>query len=179
MLLDSTTGNATAQFGYVLGKIFERFDVDGDGLLNEEELKAFSVCCNGEPFDEDTLLEMRENFVVSEDGSLTLEGFVQMYLLQTSSESTETWKDLKKLGYSREDIKNIKPSFKMLVDNIQEETFQKLKLHIDNIVSKNLLPPYKSITYDNQCIHCELLQFEDEKMYTKRQPLLLLPLNKS
>ncbi|ORY06716.1 hypothetical protein K493DRAFT_203001 [Basidiobolus meristosporus CBS 931.73] len=83
-----------------LYEIFERFDEDKDGALNEKELEAFSSATNGEPFDEDTIEEIKDNFDINDDGHLTKKGFYQMYHLQTLSEPEETWKDLKKHGYN-------------------------------------------------------------------------------
>ncbi|RKP08082.1 hypothetical protein THASP1DRAFT_16140 [Thamnocephalis sphaerospora] len=83
-----------------LKEIFHRFDKDGDGALSDAELAAFATATNGEPFDEATLEEIRDNFDVTEAGALTLRGFIELYTLQTTSEPEETWNDLRKHGYN-------------------------------------------------------------------------------
>ena len=48
----------------MLTEIFRRFDVDKDGVLNDAELNAYAVACNGKPFDEQTLIDIRDNLPV-------------------------------------------------------------------------------------------------------------------
>lgn len=43
-----------------LGKIFEKFDADGDSLLNKEEASAYSVAKEGEGLDDDTWAQICE-----------------------------------------------------------------------------------------------------------------------
>ncbi|KAI8820679.1 uncharacterized protein EV422DRAFT_567574 [Fimicolochytrium jonesii] len=82
-----------------LREIFARFDVDKDGALSPAEVDDFAVATNGEKFSEDTHSELTTYFECTDDGKLTLEGFMDMYHLQTLSDEAETWKDLRKLGY--------------------------------------------------------------------------------
>ena len=49
--------------------------------------------------------EIRDNFEVDKDGFLTLNGFIQMYSLQTTADEEETYKDLHRNGFDR----NLKP----------------------------------------------------------------------
>lgn len=60
-LIDDT-GEFVEELRVILEKIFKEFDKDQDGALNTEELASFATRCNGSPFDESTLTEMRENF---------------------------------------------------------------------------------------------------------------------
>ncbi|KAI8998220.1 hypothetical protein BC832DRAFT_542174 [Gaertneriomyces semiglobifer] len=83
-----------------LKEIFHRFDVDKDGALSRDERDAFAVAANGEKFSEESHAELLEYFDCTPDGKLTLEGFLEMYHLQTSSDEDETWKDLKAFGYN-------------------------------------------------------------------------------
>ncbi|KAI9096156.1 hypothetical protein DFS34DRAFT_624178 [Phlyctochytrium arcticum] len=83
-----------------LKEIFARFDVDKDNSLSREELDNFAIAANGEKFDDATLEELKESFDVTKEGNLTLDGFIDMYHLQTLSDEDETWKDLKKFGYN-------------------------------------------------------------------------------
>ncbi|OLY81426.1 Mitochondrial Rho GTPase 2 [Smittium mucronatum] len=95
---DITTNLETA-----LKEIFERYDLDCDSLLNDKELDDFAIFTNGEPFSKEEKLEISENLDCSEDGFLTLPGFIQMYSLQTcSGDELETWKDLLKHGYNKD-----------------------------------------------------------------------------
>ncbi|KAJ1665476.1 hypothetical protein IW140_003200 [Coemansia sp. RSA 1813] len=99
-----------------LVEIFERYDKDKDGALNDAELKAFAVFTNGEPFTAVDLEDIRGNLKCTENGDLKREGFLQMYSLQTNAgDDDETWKDLKKHGYNEKldlikEEDNIEPS---------------------------------------------------------------------
>lgn len=98
-------GECTRAFKHALVELFARFDVDGNKLLSEAELKAFSKAANEDEreFTEAELLEIREYFDWKEgpDGSgLSLRGWMQMYMTQTQGEEEETWKDLRRLGYN-------------------------------------------------------------------------------
>ncbi|KAF9573218.1 hypothetical protein EC968_008856 [Mortierella alpina] len=92
-------GALTPECEAALVAIFERYDVDKDGALNNAELDAFARDTNGDVFDEDTRTEITEFLDLDSNGHLTLKGFLQMYNLQTSSDPDETWKDLQKHGY--------------------------------------------------------------------------------
>jgi len=83
-----------------LEQTFLRFDVDRDGALNVAELQAFSRACNGgECFEEDEINQMRTFFEVDTNRNLTQTGFLQMYHTQTVARPSETWKDLRTLGF--------------------------------------------------------------------------------
>ena len=86
-----------------LKEIFSRYDKDGDGALNEEELDNFAKGCNGTTtgFSDTEKEEIKDNFEIDNNNNLTLDGFMQMYSLQTLSEPSETWKDLETHGYNR------------------------------------------------------------------------------
>jgi len=103
ILLDHD-GNFRPSFLKILKEIFRRFDIDNDNRLNDSELSAFSTACNGKPFDEVVLQDMRHFLTVDKDGCLLEEGFLQMYSLQTVTDPKETWHDLQQLGYSKEDF---------------------------------------------------------------------------
>eukprot|EP01112_Ceratiomyxa_fruticulosa_P019027 TRINITY_DN6160_c0_g1_i1.p1 TRINITY_DN6160_c0_g1~~TRINITY_DN6160_c0_g1_i1.p1 ORF type:complete len:160 (-),score=52.85 TRINITY_DN6160_c0_g1_i1:40-519(-) len=92
----------TPKFEAVLKEIFTEFDQDKDGALNDDEINNYFKACNdGKPIDEDSLQQIRENFIDSEkkEKNLTFGGFVSMYCMQTGGDESETWKDLEKLGY--------------------------------------------------------------------------------
>ncbi|KAJ3055159.1 hypothetical protein HK097_011313 [Rhizophlyctis rosea] len=80
-------------------EIFDKFDLDKDGKLNNAELDAFAVASNGEPFDDASLNDLFANFD-NDKGKLTKDGFLDMFHLQTLSDEDETYKDLEKHGYS-------------------------------------------------------------------------------
>ena len=77
-------GDCTTVFKETLEAIFERFDKDKDGKLDEEELKAYSKAANpdGREFDEDELGQIRDFFGMP----LELEGWIEMYHTQTGAE---------------------------------------------------------------------------------------------
>eukprot|EP01120_Amphizonella_sp_Union-15-10_P014274 TRINITY_DN6864_c0_g1_i1.p1 TRINITY_DN6864_c0_g1~~TRINITY_DN6864_c0_g1_i1.p1 ORF type:complete len:226 (+),score=63.08 TRINITY_DN6864_c0_g1_i1:108-785(+) len=83
----------------VLKEIFARLDSDKDGALNPTELGQLYQSTNGEAIKQTTIQFFRQNFACNEQGSLTLEGFLQFYELQTFTDPDETLRDLKALGY--------------------------------------------------------------------------------
>jgi len=89
------------RFQVVLSEVFDQFDVDGDGSLSRGELSAFSVAANaGTELDADEIEQLRQFFETDKNGNLTRKGFFQMYQMQTQARSGDTWKDLKRLGYT-------------------------------------------------------------------------------
>ncbi|PRP86718.1 hypothetical protein PROFUN_02867 [Planoprotostelium fungivorum] len=99
-LIDKKSGDFTQKAQKAFEEIFARFDQDKDGALNSVELDAFATACNGTPFDDSSKQEIIDYFDVTDDNALTLKGFLEMYHTQTSGDSSETWKDLTKLGYN-------------------------------------------------------------------------------
>ncbi|KAJ2889968.1 hypothetical protein IWW38_004392 [Coemansia aciculifera] len=84
-----------------LTEIFERYDKDRDGALNDSEIQAFAMFTNGSPFTEVDLADIRTNLDCTEDGALLKCGFLQLYSLQTNAgDDDETWADLEKHGYN-------------------------------------------------------------------------------
>jgi len=69
--------------------------------LSPEGLDTWARDTNGAPFDDATKEELMEFLDVTEDGCLTLKGFVQVYQLQTENDEEETWKDLSSHGFDR------------------------------------------------------------------------------
>jgi Ca2+-binding EF-hand superfamily protein len=86
----------------VFGEMFSRFDRDADGALDNKEIQLWANACNSKPFTQAELDEIRDNLDHNKEGNLSLKGFLNFYLLQSSSHPKETWKDLKKLGYTKE-----------------------------------------------------------------------------
>jgi len=89
----------TPQFHQVLEQVFERFDVNKDGALDKSELNTFHLTVNGEPLKDASFQVLTENLECNSSGALTLNGFKNFYHLQTLSDSNETLKDLKALGF--------------------------------------------------------------------------------
>ena len=95
-------GALTVPFRMVLGEVFRRFDVDGDGALNESELESFAVSSGtGEKIDGDERKQLGVLFEVDKAGNITKKGFEQMYLMQVSHQPEDVWRDLEKLGYDK------------------------------------------------------------------------------
>ncbi|KAJ2157867.1 hypothetical protein GGF46_004203 [Coemansia sp. RSA 552] len=84
-----------------LGEIFDRYDLDKDGALNNAELTAFAQFTNGKPFAESELADIRMYLQCRQtDQALLREGFIQLYSLQIGAgDLDETWRDLHKHGY--------------------------------------------------------------------------------
>ncbi|PVF97786.1 hypothetical protein CPB86DRAFT_785428 [Serendipita vermifera] len=68
---------------------------------SEASLDKWAIDTNGEPLSQDSKEDIKENLEVTSDGHLLLEGFLQLYSLQTSNDEEETWKDLAKHGFDR------------------------------------------------------------------------------
>ena len=102
-LLDSESNWLDPQLERVLLEIFQHFDGDTDGALNEAELQAFAGASNGDgsEFEEDELEQISEYFETTDAGALTKSGFFQMFHLQCTSRPQDTWNDLANLGYDR------------------------------------------------------------------------------
>jgi len=81
----------------------------GNGLLVPEPnasmtpagLDRYATETNGKPFSKETKDELKELLDVNEKGQLTLEGFLQVYALQTENDEEETWRDLSTHGFDR------------------------------------------------------------------------------
>ncbi|KAJ2803303.1 hypothetical protein H4R21_002085 [Coemansia helicoidea] len=98
-LLDED-GDLSPACKQALYEIFDRYDKDGDGALNDAEIQAFARDTNGSEFSRGELDEIRGHLECTDDGALCREGFLELYHLQTSAgDEDETWKDLKKHGY--------------------------------------------------------------------------------
>eukprot|EP01134_Creolimax_fragrantissima_P006873 CFRG6873T1 len=98
LLMDFDVDDLSTRAREVLTEVFHRFDVDKDGRFNDSELDAFAQVCNGEPFTEEEKEEILDTFEC-EDGSLLLEGFLNLYMLQSCARPLDTMTDLFKLGY--------------------------------------------------------------------------------
>ncbi|KAI9570491.1 hypothetical protein HD554DRAFT_335566 [Boletus coccyginus] len=69
--------------------------------LTQEGLDAWARDTNGAPFSQETKNELVEFLDVTDDGGLTLKGFMQIYQLQTENDEEETWRDLSNHGFDR------------------------------------------------------------------------------
>ncbi|KAG9318809.1 hypothetical protein JVU11DRAFT_911 [Chiua virens] len=69
--------------------------------LTQEGLDAWARDTNGAPFSQETKDELVEFLDVTDDGGLTLKGFMQIYQLQTDNDEEETWRDLSNHGFDR------------------------------------------------------------------------------
>ncbi|KAG6903211.1 hypothetical protein C0995_002754 [Termitomyces sp. Mi166 len=69
--------------------------------LTPEGLDAWARDTNGAPFSQETKDELVEFLDVTDDGSLTFKGFMQIYQLQTENDEEETWRDLSNHGFDR------------------------------------------------------------------------------
>ncbi|KAL4068006.1 hypothetical protein J3A83DRAFT_4097201 [Scleroderma citrinum] len=69
--------------------------------LTQSGLDAWARDTNGAPFSPETKDELIEFLDVTDDGELTLKGFMQIYQLQTENDEEETWRDLSCHGFDR------------------------------------------------------------------------------
>ena len=104
---DAEIGDLSERIKEIFAEIFDRFDIDKDGALDDVELDNFVLKCSGRVFSQEEKNDILENFDINDKKQLKKSGFIQMYSLQTMSEPEETWKDLQSLGYSLSDDKII------------------------------------------------------------------------
>ncbi|KAK2466986.1 hypothetical protein APHAL10511_001244 [Amanita phalloides] len=69
--------------------------------LSPEGLDEWARETNGVAFSKETKEELIEFLDVTEEGGLTLRGFLQIYQLQTENDEEETWRDLCTHGFER------------------------------------------------------------------------------
>jgi len=115
-LLDQD-GALSSRFEACLGHIFAKYieppfvaQPRGDGLMHPPEnsyltsggLDKYATETNGQPFSQETKQELREMLDVDDKGRLTLEGFYQIYQLQTENDEEESWRDLSTHGFDRQ-----------------------------------------------------------------------------
>eukprot|EP00928_Gymnodinium_smaydae_P044022 TRINITY_DN29391_c0_g1_i1.p1 TRINITY_DN29391_c0_g1~~TRINITY_DN29391_c0_g1_i1.p1 ORF type:complete len:270 (-),score=41.04 TRINITY_DN29391_c0_g1_i1:110-919(-) len=100
-LLDED-GSPSYEFYESLVEVFGRFDVDGDNVLCNTELRALSRAANTDhsEFSEDELTKIKDCFEWR-DG-LTLQGFLRLYMAQARNDEAGAWADLYNLGYNRQ-----------------------------------------------------------------------------
>ena len=94
-------GVMTPYFYEVLAEIFERFDADKDKSWNLQELERFFLAVNGVKPTKQEISFIRQNCQTNNKGNLTMQGFMELELAQTSGSPEETWNDLQKLGYDK------------------------------------------------------------------------------
>jgi len=94
-------GQIAPKFLSALTEAFNRFDFDGDGCLSDAELNEFHLVVNEAPIERETIEFLHSHFEATETG-LTLDGFISFYVAQTTGDAEETWKDLGRLGYSKD-----------------------------------------------------------------------------
>eukprot|EP01038_Epipyxis_sp_PR26KG_P014549 gene14549-19531_t len=82
--------------------IFSRFDCDGDGFLNIDELNQFMLRTEGSTIEEKAYLWLLHNFESLERRGLTCAGFIRAQLFvfkHTGSDEIKLRRELKALGY--------------------------------------------------------------------------------
>ncbi|GAA5847887.1 hypothetical protein JCM3766R1_003172 [Sporobolomyces carnicolor] len=112
LLLDSE-GAISDQLYDALTEVFARYSKppvkpkgDKDGkVCGRSGLNAFALDTNGQDMTDETYNEIVEYLDVTEDGELTMKGFVQLYQLQTENDASETEKDLRAWGYDPKTLK--------------------------------------------------------------------------
>ncbi|GAA5983423.1 hypothetical protein JCM5350_007645 [Sporobolomyces pararoseus] len=112
LLLDSE-GAISDQLYEVLEEVFARYSkapVKAKGENDEKVcgrsgLNAFAMDTNGQEMSDETYNEIVEYLDVTQEGELTIKGFVQLYQLQTENDALETEKDLRAWGYDPTTLK--------------------------------------------------------------------------
>ncbi|KAG2197839.1 hypothetical protein INT47_009720 [Mucor saturninus] len=102
LLVDNQISPALHQ---VLVEVFNRFDVDRDGALNNKELDQFIFITNGAHPPPAFLRQMGLRFGANKRGWLSQEGFLAFYLEQTLDDPSETRNDLGVHGYDPQTLR--------------------------------------------------------------------------
>lgn len=89
----------------VLLEVFNKFDTDGDGALNNKELDQFIFITNGAHPPPAFLRQMGQRFGANKKGWLSQEGFLAFYLEQTLDDPSETRNDLGVHGYDPQTLR--------------------------------------------------------------------------
>ncbi|KYQ90521.1 hypothetical protein DLAC_09146 [Tieghemostelium lacteum] len=92
-------GSVTKKFIGCINEIFQRFSKNDS--MGSQELQAYSKVVNGVEMDKSTLSLFFKTYH-TEKRRITFRGFIELYVNQTLEDASETWKDLKTLGYSPE-----------------------------------------------------------------------------
>ncbi|KAI8584237.1 hypothetical protein K450DRAFT_218808 [Umbelopsis ramanniana AG] len=97
----------TPKLAEVLSEIFETFDQDHDGALNNQELGNFIFTTNGSHPPPQFLVQIAQRFGGTERYWLTKDGFLAFYLEQTLDDPTETRSDLSVHGYDGQTLQKM------------------------------------------------------------------------
>ncbi|KAI6196890.1 Mitochondrial Rho GTPase [Aphelenchoides besseyi] len=106
-LYDVNRRELTTRFKKALVRIFKLSDIDGDGLLSDQELKIFQMRAFGMPLTDEALEEVK-NVVMSYetdgviDSGISLRGFFYLHeaFMQRGRQET-AWMCLRRFGYNR------------------------------------------------------------------------------
>jgi len=91
----------------VLTEIFDTFDKDHDGALNNSELSSFIFTTNGSHPPPQFLIQIAQRFGGTKRNWLTKEGFLAFYLEQTLDDPIETRNDLGVHGYDGQTLQKL------------------------------------------------------------------------
>ncbi|KAK3269808.1 hypothetical protein CYMTET_21764, partial [Cymbomonas tetramitiformis] len=132
-LFDTQTQQLKPRCVRALRHIFKLCDMDGDGVLNDQELNDFQVACFNTPLQPDEIRGVKK--VVEEklpsgvdEKGLTLRGFLFLHALFIERGRMETtWAVLRKFGYNNQlvmDEAHLTVSFERRADQCVELTDQ-------------------------------------------------------
>lgn len=85
LLLDEEEGWLSEAAETAFTEIFQRFDVDKDGLLSFQEIQSFALAASGRKFTAKELRDLKDNELLDAQGKWTLHGFLSFFHLQTCS----------------------------------------------------------------------------------------------
>uniref|UniRef100_A0A7S2S1L2 EF-hand domain-containing protein n=1 Tax=Rhizochromulina marina TaxID=1034831 RepID=A0A7S2S1L2_9STRA len=97
----------TAKCTFVMKRIFRFYDVDGDGVLNDEELREFQLQCFNTPLSDADIVALRKviskeaaHGVVADPPGITLDGFLAIFTMFIRKHTPQApWMVLRKFGY--------------------------------------------------------------------------------
>ncbi|KAH8550632.1 hypothetical protein BGW37DRAFT_497778 [Umbelopsis sp. PMI_123] len=97
----------TPKLTNVLSEIFDEFDNDHDGALNNQELSKFIFTTNGSHPPPQFLVQIAQRFGGTKRDWLTKDGFLAFYLEQTLDDPSETRNDLSVHGYDGQTLQKM------------------------------------------------------------------------
>jgi len=98
-------GKLASRTKAVFTEVFYRFGTEEYGYMSREELNRLQLHCHpNDPLTDEDLDFFFQKFNTTSNGKLTLKGFLDLYYREAYQHPGNLWKEMEKLGYSRETL---------------------------------------------------------------------------
>eukprot|EP00698_Gefionella_okellyi_P016969 TRINITY_DN490_c0_g1_i1.p1 TRINITY_DN490_c0_g1~~TRINITY_DN490_c0_g1_i1.p1 ORF type:complete len:2864 (-),score=572.76 TRINITY_DN490_c0_g1_i1:923-9514(-) len=91
-------GAPTRAFLTAIKEIFDKFDLDRDGVLNAKDLSALQMAAQGCTMSGEQLTYIREHFDCDSEKRLTPKGLIQLYVRECEMDTPNVWMELDKFS---------------------------------------------------------------------------------